>query len=85
MIIRVRFRDVYSKYFTTGPFTYNCDLDVKEGDIVLVDTRFGLSVAQVEKINLKLVRPEEKAQLKNVLEVCNTKYPLPPEAKDGQN
>lgn len=79
MIIKVRFRDVYSKYFTTGPYTYNCDLDVKDGDIVLVDTRYGLSLAQVEKINLKLMKQEDVTQLKNMLEICKTKYPLPTE------
>lgn len=85
MIIKVRFRDVFSKYFTTGPYTYKCDLDVKEGDIVLVETRFGLSVAQVEKVNLKLTKPEELLLLKNVLEVCKTQYPMPEVTKDGQN
>ena len=81
MIIKVRFRDVFSKYFTTGPYTYKCDLDAKEGDIVLVDTKFGLSVAQVEKINLTLIKQEELMFLKNVVEICKTKYPKPEEQK----
>jgi len=80
MLIQVMYRDVFSKYFKTGPYTYNCDLDVKVGDIVLVETRFGLSVAQVYKLNVKLLNKNDYGRLKNVLEVCKTKYPF--EVKD---
>ena len=79
MIIKVRFRDVFSKYFTTGPYTYNSFLKVEEGDLVLVDTKFGISLAQVEKTNLTLTKPEEQKLLKEVIEVCKTKYPMPEE------
>lgn len=76
MIINIMFRDVFSKYFTTGPYTYKCDLDVEVGDLVLVETRFGISIAQVESINRK-IRSDNTIELKNVLEKCKTTYPLP--------
>lgn len=76
MIVTVKYRDPFQKEFKVGPYTYKCDLEVKPGDLVLVETRFGISMAQINKINQKLVNPTELMHLKNVLEKCKTVYPF---------
>lgn len=82
MLIQVKYRDVFKKYFTTGPYTYNCDFDVKVGDLVIVPTRFGTSLGQVSALNVRLINEKDKAKIVDVLEVCKTKYPLP-EVQNG--
>ena len=85
-IVQVMFRDVYSKDFTNGPYTYVCPLTVCLGDLVLVNTKFGISLAQIHRIDLKLVGVEESlklneimelCKLKEVVELCKTKQDLP--------
>jgi len=82
MLIQVNYRDAFKKYFTTGPYTYNCDFDVKVGDLVIVPTRFGTSLGQVSALNVRLINEKDKAKIVDVLEVCKTKYPLP-EVQNG--
>lgn len=77
MLIQVNYRDAFKKYFTTGPYTYNCKFDIQPGDLVIVPTRFGLSLGQVSAINVKLINEKDKTRIVDVLEVCKTKYPLP--------
>ena len=74
MLIEVMFRDVFKKEFTTGPYTYNCDIEVKPDDIVIVETKFGISLAQVHRLNVKLVNEKDRPMIKNVLELCKTQY-----------
>ena len=80
MIVSCAFRDVYKKDFTNGPyaFEYNGE-NINIGDLVLVETKYGLSLAQVHKINTEV--PEHVmilyCELKKIVEVCATKYPLP--------
>ncbi len=76
-IIQVMFRAPNLKEFTNGPYTYICGLDVALGDLVLVNTKFGISLAQVCKINQKLCDPTDVSKLKEVVELCKTKWPLP--------
>lgn len=71
-IITVNFRDVYKREFTNGPYAYICNINVEIGDLVLVETKFGYSLAQVSKLNQKLVKGDIN-DLKCVIKVVMTK------------
>ena len=81
-IITVNFRDIYAKDFTNGPYAYICNIDVKVGDLVLVETKFGYSLAQVSKLNQRLTKGDIN-DLKYVIKVVMTNEEQ--EARNGQN
>ena len=74
MICKVNFRDVYSKDFNNGPYTYICNIEVEPGDLVIVKTRYGLSLARVITTNLKLMNDADLSKLQNVVEKCKTRF-----------
>lgn len=71
-IITVNFRDVYKREFTNGPYAYICNIDVQIGDLVLVETKFGYSLAQISATNRKLTKGNID-DLKYVIKVVMTK------------
>lgn len=73
-IIQVKFRAPNLKEFDIGPYTYICDIEVEVGDLVICNTRFGISLAQVSLINQKLTDPNDITKLQRVVELCQTKY-----------
>ena len=79
-IITVNFRDVYKREFTNGPYAYICNLDVNVGDLVLVETKFGYSLAQVSAINQRLTKGNI-SDLKHVIKIVMTAE----EMNDEQN
>ena len=71
-IVTVNFRDIYKKEFTNGPYAYICNIDAQIGDLVLVETKFGYSLAQISATNQKLVKGDIN-DLKYVIKVVMTK------------
>lgn len=83
-IITVNFRDVYKREFTNGPYAYICNINVEVGDLVLVETKFGYSLAQVSKLNQKLTKGDIN-DLKYVIKVVMTVGEQLKEELNGQN
>lgn len=73
MLIDVMFRDTYKREFSVGPYCYETNLDVKKDDLVLVETKFGISLAKVDRLNVRLVDEKNRPLIKNVLEICKTR------------
>ena len=70
-IVTVNFRDVYKREFTNGPYAYLCDIKVEVGELVLVETKFGYSLAQISALNQKLVKGDIN-KLKSVIKIVMT-------------
>lgn len=83
-IITVNFRDIYEREFTNGPYAYLCDIDVEIGDLVLVETKFGYSLAQVSKLNQRLTKGDIN-ELKHVIKVVMTNEEQNKGGSNGQN
>lgn len=79
MIISASFRDPYKKEFTNGPYAFECEFDVNIGDLVLVETKYGISLAQVHKLDVTVSEyvAQLYGKLSPVLEICKTQCPLP--------
>lgn len=80
MIVNCTFRDIYKKDFTNGPYAFECAFEeVEIGDLVLVETKYGPSLAQVHKISVEI--PEHiitlYGELRKVIEICKTEHSLP--------
>lgn len=78
MYVHIMFRDVYKKYFTNGPYTYKYDLTQDPpaiGQLVLCNTRYGVSLGQISDVNVKLINPLDAAKLEKIVELCKTEYP----------
>ena len=79
MIVFVQFKgrtDVYGGM----KFSYNCNLDVRPGDIVRVPTKYGETTARVAEINVMPSRIDDSilAVLKTVKEIVPPEPPAPP-------
>lgn len=68
MLISVVFKKHMAVGFDTQEFIYRTNMDLEIGDVVLVETRYGLAIAKVAKINLD-ENPNYSGDMKQVLQV----------------
>ena len=83
-IVTVNFRDIYKRDFTNGPYAYICNIDVNVGELVIVETKFGYSLAQISAVNQKLTKGNIN-DLKHVIKVVMTNEEQSKEVTNGQN
>jgi|LGVF01.2.fsa_nt_gb hypothetical protein len=53
-IAQVCYRDNFNPTFNSGPYSFFCDIDVKVGDLVVTDSRFGLALGKVTGFTTEL-------------------------------
>ena len=72
MAVAVQFWSIYTKKWSDKSYTYHCILDVKVGDLVVVDAKGEPKVARIDALNAKLdesiiVYKQVKCKLPNML------------------
>ena len=76
--IKVNFKKNYENDFDDRSYTYENELEVEEGDIVVVETSKGLAIAKVAEVN---VENDYDGELKKTVVIAKTAIEIKEEEK----